>query len=332
MATAAEVRAALLAQQNKAKGGKKAAGTGGDNASFPFWDIPTGSTTTVRFIADKDPENLFFWRPRRVIRLPFEGVSGGEYPTNDRVEVQVPCVEMFGMTCPIVAGTRHLWKDDATKPLARVYWPKKSFIYQGFVVSTDLQEENVPENPIRRFIINPTIHEIVEQALVDPDMEDLPVDVVNGVDFRISKTQKGDYANYQTSSWARKNRSLNAAETAAIEKYEGGWDLKEFQGRVPDSDELAALKAMFEASFAGEPFDAASFGNYYRAFGARGGANVDLPAAAPKAEKTTVAVSRPAVREEVETEAAADTVTESAAGGAPNPQDILARIRARSGK
>ena len=39
-------------------------------------------------------------------------------------------------------------------------------------------------------------------------MENLPTDYVAGTDFRLSKTTKGQYADYSTSKWARKESAL----------------------------------------------------------------------------------------------------------------------------
>jgi hypothetical protein len=324
MASIAEIRAALAAQQSKGKGnGQKRSSGGGDNASYPFWNIDVGASATLRLIPDLDPTNTLFWRNREVIKLPFEGVVGGEYPTNERVEVTVPCVAMFGMACPITAATKHLWNDESTKALARVYWKKKSYIYNGFVVNSPFVEETVPENPIRRFVINPTIHKIIESSLANPDMEDNPTDYVGGRDFRISKSQSGQWADYGTSNWSMKVRSLNETEMAAIEQYKPH-DLKAALGRVPDADELSAIKAMFDASFAGEPFDAASFGQYYRAYGARGsfggGGSNDTGG-----EISQVTKAAPAAPVAPVTESAAP----AAGASASNSADVLAKIRAR---
>lgn len=322
----ARLKAALAKKNEKpASGGKRK--SSGDNASYPFWNIQTGESCTLRFLPDLDESNDFFWRQREVIRLPFEGVVGGDYPTNDRVEVQVPCVDMFkqaglaDLTCPIIAATRHLWKTDEN--LARTYWKKKSFIYQGFVVSSPFTEEEAPENPIRRFILGPKVHKLVEAALGDPDMEDFPCDFTGGTDFRITKGTAGQFADYGTSSYARKSRSLTETERAAIEKYKL-FDLKEAMGAIPDADTMAAIKAMFEDSFAGNPYDAASFGKYFRAYGARGnsfgGGNASDDNASAETE------TREPVRE------AAAPKAEAAAPKVAEQKDVLANIRARLGK
>lgn len=325
MATFEEIKAKLLAQKSR-QNGERPVSNSGDNASYPFWNINTGSQAAVRFLPDGDESNTFFWAERQVIRLPFQGVVGGDYPTDKPVTVTVPCVQMFNQTCPITAATKPWWKgDDEQKALARVYWKKKSYIFQGFVVNSPFEEQNLPENPIRRFVINSSIFEIIRESLVNPEMEDLPIDYLGGRDFNIKKTQKGEWANYGTSSWAMKQRSLNESELAAIQKH-GLFNLSDFLGRIPDADELDAIKAMFELSVAGEPYDMEAFGKWFRPYGARGGDDAADAASvtARTASKTTAA---PAAVAQTVTEEAAPAAT---AGAKPDPQDILARIRART--
>lgn len=332
MSSLAAIKAKLLENQaKKTGGGEGRTSSGGDNASYPFWNIPDNSQATIRFLPDGDQDNVFFWQKREVIKMPFSGVVGGEYPTDREVTVQVPCVDMFGMSCPVTAAIRPWWKgSDEEKELARVYYKKKSFIYQGFVVQSPFTENSVPENPIRRFVLNPSIHELVEASLMEPDMEDAPTDYMKGCDFIIKKTKKGQYANYTTSSWARKERSLNESELVAIDQH-GLFNLKDYLGRVPDADEVAAIKAMFDDSLAGKPFDAASFGKYYRAFGGGGGfgggaARETASEAVPSTPRSyeAPAASAPVSAPEESAPAA------SAAAPAQSAQAILDRIRNRN--
>lgn len=193
------LRAALRKETEKKSGNRLSSG-GGDNASYPFWDIPEKSSATLRFLPDADDNNPWFWIERQTIRLPFQGIVGGDYPTDKEVHVTVPCVDMFGDTCPIIATTRPWWKDDDKKDLARKYYKKRSFIAQGFVVDSPFQEENPPENPIRRFILGPSLLEKLKAGLADPDMEHHPTDYLNGCDFRIRKPR-----NKITTTMTRRN-------------------------------------------------------------------------------------------------------------------------------
>jgi hypothetical protein len=335
MASLAEIRAKLL-EKNKGGSGNNQR-SGGDRASYPFWNAAVNTTATLRFLPDADPDNTFFWVKRETIRLPFEGVVGGEYPTNKPVTVTVPCNEMFGGTCPINTAIRPWWKGtDEDKLRARQYWKKKSYLFQGFVTSSPFEEQDAPENPIRRFIINQSIYDVIEKSITDPDMEDNPTDYVGGTDFRIAKTQKGEWANYSSSSWARKSRSLTEAEMAAVEKY-GLHDLKQFLGRKPDADELEAIKTMFECSVAGEPYDMEAFGKYFKPYGSR---DDDAGGSSAAPARTAAPVSRAPAREVAESsgDRFSGSIEVSDAPAAPasetksNPSDILERIRLRTQK
>ena len=284
MASLADIRAKLAAMESKP--GSTTQSTTSDNAIYPFWNIEEGQTATFRFLPDSDPNNTFFWVERQMIRLGFPGVVGGE---NKPVTVQVPCGEMYGDNCPILTEVRPWFKDPSLEEMGRKYWKKRSYIFQGFVANNPLQEES-PENPIRRFVIGPQIFNIIKGALMDPDMENIPTDYVNGTDFRLTKTTKGQYADYSTSSWARKERSLDETELGAIDKF-GLFELKDFLPARPTAEHYTAIAEMFEASVNGDLYDPARWGNYYKPYG------VDVPANAPSPtlQKTTApAQAKPA--------------------------------------
>lgn len=323
MSNIAALRAKLQASAQKGDSTAKSKGSGGDNASFPFWDIPVGQSATVRFLPDADPTNDYFWVKREVIKLPFSGVVGGDYPTDKDVTVTVPCIDMFGMKCPIVAATKHLWDKEETKDLARVYYKKRSWIFQGLVVNSPLTEDNAPENPIRRFVINKSIYDIVYDALLDPDLDDMPTDFDGGLDFTIKKTQKGEWANYGTSTFARKARSLNEIERSAIDRH-GLFNLKDALGAVPSADAIEALKSMLKDSMDGLPYDMESYGQYFRPYGARDGGN-----AAPRAATPAGSVPN-ASQSEAQVDAATAAVSSGEDGGSNNAKAILERLRVRT--
>lgn len=261
MATLAEIRQKLLAQENNTSGNNRPIG---DNAIYPFWNLEPGKESTVRFVPDGDSSNTFFWAERLMIKLPFAGIKGDSEsrPTH----VQVPCMEMYGETCPILTEVRGWFKDKSLEELGRKYWKKRSYIFQGFVTEDGLKEENSPENPLRRFIIGPQIFQLIKSALVDPELEELPTDYERGVDFKLVKTSKGGYADYSTSKWSRRERPLSDQERAAIEQY-GLFSLKDFLPKKPTDVELRVIREMFEASVDGQPFDKDAWGQYFRPAG-----------------------------------------------------------------
>ena len=152
MASLAEIRAKLKEQENRSSGSSSG---GGDNSIYPFWNIKEGDSAVLRFLPDGNADSTFFWQERLVIKLPFAGVKG---ETDSRpVQVQVPCMEMYGESCPILSEVRGWFKDPSLEDMGRKYWKKRSYIFQGFVTDNPLTDDETPENPIRRFIIGPQI-------------------------------------------------------------------------------------------------------------------------------------------------------------------------------
>lgn len=331
MASLADIRAKLLAQENKADN-KKSAGTG-DNAIFPHWNIDEGSTATVRFLPDGDETNTFFWVERQMINLEFPGVAGGD--EHKPVTVKVPCMEMWNETCPVHTEIRPWFKDPNLEDLARKYWKKRSYIFQGFVVDSDLDEET-PANPIRRFVISPQIYKSISSALMDPDFPELPTDYEAGTDFKIVKTKNGQYANYNTSTWARRERSLNQEERDAIAEH-GLFNLSEFLPKKPNAEEINAIAEMFEASVDGQLYDPERWADYYRPYGVEkpdsSAPRAAAPAPAPKAKPAPKAVEEdepPFDADPAPAPKAREPEPAVAGDGAkPSAQDILAAIRNR---
>jgi len=260
MATLAEIRAKLKEQE--LKGGSTG---GGDLSIYPFWNLKEGGESTVRFLSDGDSTNTFFWVERSVIKLEFAGIKGDT--DNKKISVQVPCMEMYGDACPVLNEVRGWFKDPNLETMGRKYWKKRSYLFQGFVVEDGLKEENKPENPIRRLIIGPQIFQLIKGALMDPEIEDLPTDLVNGVDFKLIKSSKGGYADYGTSKWSRRSRPLSEKEQDALKEY-GLFNLKDFLPKKPTEVEVKVIKEMFEASVDGEAYNMDRWGQYFKPSGA----------------------------------------------------------------
>ncbi len=326
MASLAEIRAKLKEQESRTGGNS----SGGDNAIYPFWNMQEGQTSVMRFLPDGDESNTFFWKERLMIKLPFAGIKGdtGSKPC----QVQIPCMEMYSETCNILNEVRGWFKDPSLEDMGRKYWKKRSYIFQGFVTENPLGEDSTPENPIRRFIIGPQIFQIIKQALMDPDMEELPTDYTAGVDFRLNKTSKGGYADYSTSNWARRDRPLSDVEMKAIETN-GLYNLNDFLPKKPGEVEVKVMQEMFEASVDGEAFDADRWGQYFRPAGmaARTGdpnttpaATTPTPAPAPEATPAPVAETAPAAPA-----TPAPTAEAAPASDGNKAEDILSMIRAR---
>jgi len=327
MASLAEIRAKLKAAEQR--GSDNNSRTGGDNSIYAFWNLKEGDESVLRFLPDGNTDNTFFWVERAMIKLPFAGIKGEA--ESKQVTVQVPCMEMYGDTCPILTEVRPWFKDPALEDMGRKYWKKRSYIFQGFVVEDGLKEKETPENPIRRFIIGPQIFQLIRSALVDPELDELPTDFIKGLDFRMKKGSKGGYADYSTSSWARRERPLSDDEQAAI-KAHGLFNLSDFLPKKPTDVELKVMKEMFEASVDGEAYDMERWGQYFKPAGMSqntGDPNkstTSTPKASASAddyddEPAPVAKAAPAPAPKAE--------SQDAGSGDSRAQDILAMIRNR---
>ena len=328
MASLAEIRAKLKEQEAGA-GGQRTGG--GDNAIYPFWNMAEGSSATLRFLPDGNPDNTFFWAERLMIKLPFAGVKG---ETDSRpVQVQIPCMEMYGETCTILNEVRGWFKDPSLEDMGRKYWKKRSYVFQGFVTDNPLADDQAPDNPVRRFIIGPQIFQIIKQALMDPDMEELPTDYTAGVDFRLNKSSKGGYADYSTSNWARRDRPLSDEEMNAVNTH-GLFNLTDFLPKKPDETAQKVMHEMFEASVDGEAYDADRWSQYFRPAGMQARTGDPQVAASPQAtavsQSAPVAETPTPVAETPTPTPAPEAAPEAASGGDAN--DILAMIRARQGQ
>jgi len=344
MASLADIRARLAAQENK----KNKSFTDGEGPVYPHWNINEGDTAIIRFLNDGNEENPYFWVERAMFKFPFNGVKGD--PTaSSNVIVQVPCMEMYGEKDPILDEVRGWFKDNSLEEMGRKYWKKRTYLFQGFVRS-DPMNGATPENPIRRFMISPQIFTLIKNSLMDPEIENLPTDATAGLDFRIQKQQKGGYADYTNSSWARKESALTDEEIAAISTNSLA-NLNDFLPPKPTAEVQAVIREMFEASVEGEPYDPARWGSYFTPPGMQ---KTDTKADATPAATATPAVETPAAQtavaptETVETAVVETAVVDDAPFVADTPvaetvaaddgvppansqkaQDILAQIRSR---
>jgi hypothetical protein len=324
MASLAEIRARIQAQENKSTGSSNQQS---DNSIYPHWNMDEGTTATIRFLPDANSTNTFFWVERQIIKLPFNGIKGD--PNVKQIQVQVPCMEMYGENCPVLAEVRPWYKDESLKEMANKYWKKRSYLFQGFVRQNPIGDDKVPSNPIRRLVISPQIFAIIKASIMDPEMEELPTDYLRGLDFNVKKTSKGGYADYSTSNWARKESALTEIEQAAIDSH-GLFNLTEFLPKKPTEAELRIIKEMFEASVDGRPYDNDRWGNYYRPYG------LEAPAGATTATTSATTETRAPVTAPVaepthndEPEAVSTPVVVPQAASSDKTQDILAMIRAR---
>ena len=332
-----EIQAKLLAQEANKERAKNGSGFGGDNAVYPFWNNPDNTTATIRFLPDGNENNDYFWEERLIIKLPFPGVKG----KNDgkAVEVQVPCTDMWKpKSCPITAEISPWWKDKSLEDLARKYYRKKSYLFQGFVVENPNKDDIAPENPIRRFIINTSVFEKIKSIMMVEDILNSPVDYEYGLDFYLVKTRNGKFADYDNSKWTPpgklmpKTRALSDVELAAIENYKL-WNLNSFLPKKPDEDHLKAIMELFTASVNEEFYDEDRWGQFYKPNGMRSDTNTTNTTnnSVISAVKTiSSATTTPVIDKSMPWEDSPILVDTTPADDKPKtPEEIIAAIRNR---
>jgi hypothetical protein len=340
-----EIRKKLQALENRKNPGNFS--NSGDKTTYAHWNMPEGTSAIVRFLPDANQDNTFFWAERQIIKLPFPGIKGQD--ENKQIQVQVPCIEMWDgpKTCPILNEVRPWWKDKSLEDTARKYWCKRTYYMQGFVKHDPLNEQDPPENPIRKFIIGPQIFAIIKAALLDPEMgPHSPVDYINGVDFVMSKTSKGGFADYGTSKWARKESSVTEEMMTAIEQH-GLVDLSTYLPKRPSAEQLAIIFEMFQDSVDGELYDPSKYSQHYKPFGFESADDADAGERQRVARTTSapVQVARTSVPTTAPVKAVEPVVVEDVADDVPqaevespkvevkaerSTQEILAMLRNRN--
>lgn len=309
---------AILEEQEAARTNKGNFDSG-PSPVFPFWKMETGSDSVVRFLPDGNSKNPLMYIENQNIRLSFPGIKGD---SNQRpIEFKIPCVEMWGLSCPILGHIRkEKWFDDPdTKDLGSQYWKKRTWIFQGFVVENGVDDDEAPENPIRRFIMGRQLFDIIRDGLIDPELEESPDDYSAGTDFIIKKTPQAGtkFGSYTSSKFKRNPRALNEEELEAIEKY-GLSDLATFQPKKPTAEELDELFDLFLSSVEGDLYDSKRFGHLpWRPSGVSQEEKVE-------ARTETKIKETPSVAAEVQVE---EVETKTAEKPKVSADEILARLR-----
>lgn len=323
MATLEQIRAKL-----KALEGNRQNSNEDGNLIFPHWNIE--ETATLRFLPDGDTTNDFFWRERQLMNLTFPSIKGGE--TAKSITIKVPCPEMFGDVCPVHAELRKWFdsKDPDLDQQARSYWKKRSYLMQGFVIDSDFKEDRAPENPIRKFIFTPQLFNIVKSALLDPELEYIPTDYENGLNFVVSKTKSGVHSNYATSKYARRETALTDEQKSAIETH-GLFSLSDWLPNRPSADHINAIYEMWQASVNNELYDPDRWSQYYRPYGmSQVTESRDSQEEKPKAEPAPAAPAPAPQEQAVASSEPAPAASEESSAPSKSASDILARIRARN--
>ncbi len=246
-------------------------GFANDNSVYPFWDLPYGGSSIIRLIPFTDSVTQAFWTEKKVIPMEFidpeddSKILKAFAPCREMYDRQEKCPVLQYTRDLFDEKKEYERVGDTTnakrfEQVALSHWIKPTFYYQGFVIESGFAEQDTPENPIRVFPMLKMIHKVIENSLTDKTVgfdaaptgefsvddivlllsgeldnnEDEATRIMEstfGYPFVLRKTKQGDYANYQTSSWA-----LNQGEFLTDYQLEmiAEHGLHDLSRRIPD--------------------------------------------------------------------------------------------------
>lgn len=309
---------ALTADQLKAAFAKRAQGnSGSENTGFwdkfyPFYKMGFGDIAHFRFLPDLDEENPWgFVVENRYHELMINGKKK-----------KLACLEMHGEECPCCQLSREYY-DAGDEKMGKAFWRKIEYVAQGLVNSSPFEYPvKQGENPVRLISIGPKLFKKIEAAIVSGEFDKPFYDLMEGCDFKIMKTQQGEYADYSNSEFGRKITAVSDAQLQFMQLY----NLKDYRYAKVEREQM---DVQIQAFLTGKSYD-----DKAAAPAAGPALNTAVPtiaAAAPVAVTPAPApvaapvVAAPAPAAEAAAPAAAPA--EASAGGSSRAQEILERLR-----
>lgn len=203
------------------------------NNYYPFWLMKNGQKAVVRFLPDRDEENV---RGFLVEKVFHNLVINGQ-------KKNVPCLSMYEEDCPIckVSQDYYKHKDEVN---GKKYWRKKQYIAQALVVEDPLPADETTgethESKVRYLALGYQLYNIIKEAFASDELENVPYDFTEGYDFVIKKSEQGQYSTYVVGSkFLSKPRSLTEEELAIVE--EGMIELSSLLPKNPGEERVQSF-------------------------------------------------------------------------------------------
>lgn len=215
-----------------------------NNNYYPFYRMGVDEKATIRFLPDKNPMNPLAFLFEKVVHT---------YTTDEKKNVTVPCMSMYGEECPVCKKAAEFFKAEGKESAnGRALYKKRQHVAQVLVVKDPLpykEGEEPATGQFRLISLTSSIISKIQTAIADDELDESPDDYARGTDFTIRKQKKGDYANYDNSKFERSERALSEAEIALAE--EKSIDLSTLRPQKPTSDVLVQF---IDSYLNGTPF------------------------------------------------------------------------------
>lgn len=166
---------------------------------LPFWKAEVDKTTIFRFFPDANIDN-----PRGFL---VENHVHELYTNGKRQKFA--CLRMYGENCPVCDQSAKFYDKnslDSDEDKGRMLYRKRSYIGQGMVISTPV--DNINLDQLWLIEIGPKIFDRIKRAFTNGDMDNPPYEFKGGYNFRIAKSQSGQYPDYGSSSFSPKQSDV----------------------------------------------------------------------------------------------------------------------------
>ncbi len=174
---------------------------------YSFWKMDFGEQAVVRFLPDADQDNPLGFITENVTH---KITVNGKQKT-------IPCLSMYGKQCPCCDLSRKYYDEEGDNSAnGRKYWKKREYLAAVIVRNSPIDIENAEETKIVG--LGPKIYKSIQEAFASGDLENPPFWTKGGHDFRIKKTQQGEYADYSLSSFAPRPSDLTEQEMSYVEE------------------------------------------------------------------------------------------------------------------
>lgn len=208
-------------------------GTG--NNYYPFWNMKTGESATLRFLPDADAENHLGFVYEKLVHRLFIGEE----------RHVIPCLTMWKEECPICKVSTGFFKAvPKNDEMGSKYWRKKQYLAQALIVKDPLppnKDGETHEGKVRYISMTNQVHDTIKAAFARGDLEEFPYDFHAGTNFVIAKTQQGKHAAYGTSYFERRSSALS-------DEVLGGIELVDLKTLLPAKPELARVNLLLQQS------------------------------------------------------------------------------------
>lgn len=215
----------------------------GPNRYYPLGKVEIDTSVTLRFLPDLNPDNKAgFLKELITHNLQINGA-----------EKRIPCLEMWGETCPICEQAKQYFNANQNEAGSRI-WKKRNYVAQVLIIDDPLKLDVDPSNPIKLLSVGKQVVSIIKEAFVSGELDNEPDAMVGGYNFTIKKTKGGAKADgsgfYPTYSLGTKfaNRSSDVPAELRDLITANLIDLEELMPAKPD---VANVMADLQAAIGG---------------------------------------------------------------------------------